>query len=760
MKIQCSCGAKYALDVTPEMAETPVRFVCPTCGLDASDFVNNLVRQELGLPADAGAPQFCSKHPGQFATERCRICSKPICPKCMELFGYVCSPLCKGKAESHGIEIPVYAGQKSVREARAWRRTALIAGTLGGLVVVLLGVWFWYAWFGSMPKPVWSVRFAEPSYSGQSAFCGKDQIVFLHGDTLARHDMKLKKEIWSRHLVDQKQIDAAVAQEMKDRQALIDKITGDNPDNAPKMPNPEKLHKSAQEAAEAALELVVRGQNIWVLSPGKLTRYDRDTGDPVKEIAVPASYGGLIPRGDELLDMDFESGKPIVTHINLTTCESRIEEVGPHATPPADPGKLDRAAAKPGGPAVAVGKSTSAKAGLPVGRPGKDASKLMDPKKVAEQALHLSYPAQIALPAILAHNMNQERTLAAYDDRLPGDPAPSAASPSERADEASLIPTKDGFILFSVKLLESRITTRAAMKPAPAKSVLNGNLTADKTADLANEMLNEMQRSRGGEVVKEDESRYLVTIRRADAPGGWSGEVIGPPTLYPLTTVNVLTANKTLLVFDKNHKQLWQSPLTYNVSRGLAALDPAHAPYGLGPCVERKDGLYVFDEGVLTAFDKEQGTVRWRLPSIGITGLFFDDQGMVYVNTTTASPDTIKYSNQIDITRKATPVVMKVDPRTGKGLWTAELGGLINYVSGPFIYTMQSYQVDEEESGVSMDAVLGRESFLSIKRINPKNGHLIWEHTDKRVPFDVQFDRNTIRLVFRKEVQVLRFLAL
>ena len=253
MKIQCSCGAKYALDVTPEMAETPVRFVCPACGLDASDFVNNLVRQELGLPADAGAPQFCSKHPGQFAIERCRICSKPICPKCMELFGYVCSPLCKGKAESHGIEIPVYAGQKSVREARTWRRTALVAGTLGGLVVVLLGVWFWYAWFGSMPKPVWSVRFAEPSYSGQSAFCGKDQIVFLHGDTLARHDMKLKQEIWSRHLVDQKQIDAAVAQEMKDRQALIDKITGDNPDNAPKMPNPEKLHRSAREAAEAAL---------------------------------------------------------------------------------------------------------------------------------------------------------------------------------------------------------------------------------------------------------------------------------------------------------------------------------------------------------------------------------------------------------------------------------------------------------------------------------------------------------------------------
>ena len=55
MKIQCSCGAKYAFDVSPEMAKNPVRFVCPACGLDASDFVNNLVRQELGLAGPAAA---------------------------------------------------------------------------------------------------------------------------------------------------------------------------------------------------------------------------------------------------------------------------------------------------------------------------------------------------------------------------------------------------------------------------------------------------------------------------------------------------------------------------------------------------------------------------------------------------------------------------------------------------------------------------------------------------------------------------------
>ena len=57
MKIQCACGAKYAFDVTPEMAEQPVRFVCQNCGADYSEFVNGLIRQELGLAAPADAPK-------------------------------------------------------------------------------------------------------------------------------------------------------------------------------------------------------------------------------------------------------------------------------------------------------------------------------------------------------------------------------------------------------------------------------------------------------------------------------------------------------------------------------------------------------------------------------------------------------------------------------------------------------------------------------------------------------------------------------
>ena len=167
------------------------------------------------------------------------------------------------------------------------------------------------------------------------------------------------------------------------------------------------------------------------------------------------------------------------------------------------------------------------------------------------------------------------------------------------------------------------------------------------------------------------------------------------------------------------------------------------------------------DQGVLTAFDMATGNVRWRLPSVGIMGLWFDEEGMVYVNTTTASPDSLRYSNQIDIMRKDSYLVMKIEPKAGKVLWTANVGGLVSYVSGKFIYCVRSYHADndEESAAYTLDSIAGRESVLSIKRLDPKNGRVMWEHVQKRAPVDVKFDQNRIRLVFKKEVQVLKFLA-
>ena len=63
-------------------------------------------------------------------------------------------------------------------------------------------------------------------------------------------------------------------------------------------------------------------------------------------------------------------------------------------------------------------------------------------------------------------------------------------------------------------LLERKLVSREAMKAAPKKSALEGNVSAANSMAVANEMLNEMQRERGSKVT-EDLSRYQVTVKRA-----------------------------------------------------------------------------------------------------------------------------------------------------------------------------------------------------------------------------------------------------
>jgi outer membrane protein assembly factor BamB len=270
-----------------------------------------------------------------------------------------------------------------------------------------------------------------------------------------------------------------------------------------------------------------------------------------------------------------------------------------------------------------------------------------------------------------------------------------------------------------------------------------------------------MQRQYGGDSVTEDESRYLVKLQSPGGSNAWSGEIIGPPKLFPLKTLTVLASNKKVTVFDKTNKKLWEGTLNYNVPGGSGQPDEEASTSGEGPCVEHKDTLYVFDQGALHAFDLKTGNARWRIPSVGISCLFFDDKDMVYVNSTDASPDSIKYSKQIDVSSKVASILQKIDPQNGKVLWITRPGGAVNYVSGPFIYAVQSYSPmedeDDEENPYMPTTGFETPPYLRIRRINPKNGKEMWEYFQQRAPLDVAFDKNNIRVVFRKEVQVLRF---
>jgi hypothetical protein len=767
MKLQCACGAKYAFDVTPEMAQNPVRFVCPACGQDSSDFVNELVRRELGVatavtpPPGPAAPEpprlrishaetpptleepvpapsrNCSKHPGVRATEKCSVCQKPICPKCLDLFGYFCSPLCKGKAEAQNIKVPVYAGGRGAAEAQFWRQTGLVAWTLGLAIVLFFGGWIWYAWFGAVPHPVFSVRFEQKSHSGGSQLVGQDEIIFLHGGTLGRGDLKTKKTVWSLELVTPAQVADVIKKE--DDQTVLE-----NAEEGTRLGSsvlPARREKMVRLGLESALTLYVAGQNVWVRKADKLTHYDWDSGKVLREITLPEFGGELTQRGDELMML----GDPTVTHISLASGEMHTEDFS-------DPNATTFASAQ----TVSGGNRPAGGGGLPISG-GANNGQALDPATVAAQAQNLKLPARIALPALLANANHEQQLEAALRDDPQHFHSPLAKELRQEAEGFRLVSGPGGFVQFSARLLEEHLVSRSAMKAAPAKSALDGEVNASKTTEIANGILNEMQRNNGGDTVTEDESRYSVIVHLPGTASAadWTGEVVGPPRLFPLKTVNVIAAGKNVIVLDQTNKKLWQTTLTYDVASGSG-----ESQFGAGPCVEHGDTLYVFDQAVLAAFDLTTGNARWRLPSVGVVGLFFDDHGMLYVNTTTGNPDDIKYSRQIDISKSTANVVLKIDAQTGKTLWSVEPGGLVSYLSGKFIYTVQSYDPGDLEDELS-DTMAGlqKPAFMRIIRLNPRNGRLLWVYQDDRAPMDVQFQKNSIELVFKKEVQVLKYLS-
>jgi hypothetical protein len=611
---------------------------------------------------------------------------------------------------------------------------------IAAVLVAALGFYTWYAWIGSVPHPIFSIRFDDRAYAGESRLCGTNQIVFLHGGTLARCDLKSGKEIWSQELVTKQQIADVAAREnqLQPNDRYEQKIPQD------------KLEELAARSLEGELQLHVSGQNVWVGAPDSLTHYDWDTGKVLQEIPVANRTGQIIARNEEFLIMgQGANGQALVTHLNPASGELRVEEIG-------QPGQT-AVAQNASGPTGGAGVQPNT--GLPL-TPGTEP---MNPAAVAEQAQNLSTPGRIALPALLANSSEQERIAAELNDHDQARPsAPPPAHQPKPAQNAAgyftLIPGEHGYIEFAVKLLESHIVTREAMKAPSEKSALNGEISTMNENAAINETLNEMQRNRGGDTISEDQSLYQVSLRRPDSAGAtdWAGQVTGPPALFPLKTVNVLVAGKTLIVFDKTNKQLWQAALTYNVAGGSGAADEQASSFGAGPCVERGDTLYVFDQAVLSAFDLATGNARWRLPSVGVVGLFFDDRGMLYVNTTTADPENVRYSREIDITQKIDASLLKLDPQTGRTLWSAKPGGFISYLSGKFIYTVQFYDpgdVEASPTGIQLPA------YLKIRRVSPADGHVLWEQDQDRAPLDVRFHDNFIGLVFKKEVQVLKFFA-
>jgi hypothetical protein len=312
-----------------------------------------------------------------------------------------------------------------------------------------------------------------------------------------------------------------------------------------------------------------------------------------------------------------------------------------------------------------------------------------------------------------------------------------------------------------VKLLEPKVTYVQSIKPRGPTHITSSLTSGSSTADVAEEVFNDIKRDQTGGVKGVDESRYEATIRRwtGPTPVEWKTDVVGVPMFFSLNTVDLLVAGKTLMVFDKQNKMLFQAQSAYPIN---SRYNPEHWDHRSVPAVEKNGSLYFFDEGVLTAFSLPGGDVRWRLPSVGVSAAVFDSHDNLYVDSTTGSPEDIQYSDQIKF-EQAAPVLLKIDPASGKILWQVAKSGQACFLSGPFLYTASA-----QRGGIAMANGLAEAlnaprqdapTYFHIYRLDPTNGKILWDFYRQEAPEEFSFQQNRFITRFGDDLQVWRFLT-
>ena len=316
-----------------------------------------------------------------------------------------------------------------------------------------------------------------------------------------------------------------------------------------------------------------------------------------------------------------------------------------------------------------------------------------------------------------------------------------------------------------VKLVEKKLVTVETMKALKTGQFDEG-IKVTQTKEMAEDVFNEMKMRDTGGVAKVDVSRYAVTLQRVFGKDAapWTGEVVGPPSFFPLKTVDVLVAGKVMYVFNKSNQLMWQSNLSFAIAPRFRSHESewegSRRDSAIAPCLERGDTLYFYDQGVLTAFDLKSGKARWRMPSVGVSSIQFDDKGMLYVATTSAGPETIQYYEQVSMDR-VEPIIVKVDPATGRALWRVEKVGDECHLSGKYVYLTQA-RISTLDVIASMPKGGGSRvpTSFHLYRLNPKNGQQLWECYRPTHPSRLDFHNNEIMLQSHDKLEVLKFLSL
>jgi outer membrane protein assembly factor BamB len=693
IKVICQCGVKFAFDIEPVNGRMPCTIRCPSCDADATTQANAAIAEKLGAtsPAPVAIPvaapaqvarvmqvakpltatasakpaeaeelgiQHCAKHAGEIAAAECFVCSKPICAKCMEQFGFLCSSYCKGQAQARKLDVPVFEGQVFQKEQKERRGQNFII--VGGIALASLALAFYiYYWFVlSRPKTAFKIETGPSTPFMHAEWVGDDRFFGVTPNRVTMFNAESGEEIWG--------VDLPTSPEMKGSKSGF----------------------SDEWVFPFEPTVKVVSKEIWIGLPNRVVRIESQSGKKKQELALPLPANDYQVGETHFLAVSSNptNDAKLLTRINLSS------------------GQMDS-------------QWTPASAG-------------------ARRVVGVTTLA----PGV------RNSSLARMD---PNDDDFSDFSSTMFGRDRDYLFTGANVAHVTRQLIEERIAVQASTKPRTGPSIIdNQGARASQGLAAAEEFLNRNQPD-----TKIDQSLYSVTIRRffGGAPA-WTGQVSGRPHFFSSKTVDYLVAGNSLIVFNKNNQRLWEAKLTYSISPDYWDEEDTQ-----GPAMELGSRFLFWDKGVLTAFDIKKGEVEWRVNSVGISGVSPDLEGNIYVNSTTAGPDQIKYERQVSLTDKVYPMIVKVELKTGKVFWQAARVGTDVKVSNGIVYTSAS-----QISGMEAISASSRGESAPVNwrlyRLDPKTGKDVWEHHRVGVPKAVLPKGKRVILRYNDRLSMLEYM--
>ncbi len=694
IKVYCPCGARFEFEVEPVHERMPVPINCPTCGQDATGLANDVIRQQLATPGAPAADVPVKPSPPPPPSPAPSAPAAPVAPSAGLRISRA-APAPAASAESSApAAAPRPVPQRPVPAAIPVRQKAPSEDELNPMTKkLIMGVVAVLFLLGA--AWFWYIWFGRDPKTVYSLDFPKTnpqtgKVIVYHSDTFFEL------------------IAPARLLTIKNRQVSLMDVGQEVPLWSVPVP------AGAEDSYESP-HVVTTTNDIWIAWRDRLLCVDLQTGTQ-KSLSIPDPVASITAGDHMILVLSGKSSSnQVVTQFSLPGGATQTEEIASQVQ--------SNAPAKPAANPVVVKTSTGSALAARDTSGLKGMERL---KNMPSQALDKESLDELAF------------------DRFDSEPAP-------------LFDAGVNAIWFQKQLLEHRVISREAMKKASGKSVLdNPNVNASQGLELAEEMMNNAQRERTGGVDYIDVSRYQVTLHRLfahDVPD-WTGEVVGPPELIPLKTVDLLLAGTNILVFDKSNKKLWDAKLTYPYASGYGFRFEHTGP----PCLETADALYFADKGMLTRFDPATGNVRWRLTSVGISSVQVDERGRLYVDTTTLQAGAIQYSQQISLRDRDLRVIMQVDSASGNILWRSDFPGSDYHclISGKFLY---SYRIWQTQDPLRFEE--GPDTHFTFKLHERDNGKMVWNHVlDNKQLIKAEVQKNWILLQFDDRVSVMKFFSL